>query len=192
MNLRTLTALGLGCLVLAACSATNTDGAASAPGTAPLVASSSGPRVTERTVTISLLGTNDLHGRVLALPLLAGYVANVRAARAADGGGVVLVDAGDMFQGTLESNLPEGAPVPSLSAIELQNAAAADALDLGPPVDAPIWQERTYEAWPAGQAALLWQALGEAWARQGNSEAAKRCLARARAYRPDFREPSAD
>ncbi len=111
MNLRTLTALGLGCLVLAACSATNTDGAASAPGTAPLVASSSGPRVTERTVTISLLGTNDLHGRVLALPLLAGYVANVRAARAADGGGVVLVDAGDMFQGTLESNLPEGAPV---------------------------------------------------------------------------------
>ena len=94
--------------------------------------------------------------------------------------------------GLLFRRLPEGAPVPSLSAIELQNAAAADALDLGPPVDAPIWQERTYEAWPAGQAALLWQALGEAWARQGNSEAAKRCLARARAYRPDFTDPSAD
>jgi 5'-nucleotidase len=62
-------------------------------------------------VTISVLGTNDLHGRVEALPLLAGYVDNVRAARARDGGGVVLVDAGDMFQGTLESNLGEGAAV---------------------------------------------------------------------------------
>ncbi len=38
-------------------------------------------------------------------------MANLRAARAADGGGVVLVDGGDMFQGTLESNLGEGADV---------------------------------------------------------------------------------
>ena len=37
--------------------------------------------------------------------------ANVRAARAADGGGVLLVDAGDLFQGTLESNIAEGADV---------------------------------------------------------------------------------
>src|SRR5258706_15929351 len=56
-------------------------------------------------VTLTILGTNDLHGALERLPLFAGFVANVRAARAADGGGVVLVDAGDMFQGTLESNL---------------------------------------------------------------------------------------
>lgn len=64
-----------------------------------------------RPVTISVVGTNDLHGRVLALPLLGGFVDNLRRVRAADGGGVLLVDAGDMFQGTLESNLLEGAPV---------------------------------------------------------------------------------
>ena len=60
---------------------------------------------------LSIVGTNDLHGRVLALPLLAGYVANLRAARKADGGAVLLLDGGDMYQGTLESNLLEGRPV---------------------------------------------------------------------------------
>ncbi len=62
-------------------------------------------------VTLTILGTNDLHGAIERLPILAGFVANVRAARAADGGGVLLLDAGDMFQGTLESNLGEGADV---------------------------------------------------------------------------------
>lgn len=61
--------------------------------------------------TISLVGTNDLHGAISKLPLFAGYVNNLRAARKADGGGVLLVDGGDMFQGTLESNLGEGADV---------------------------------------------------------------------------------
>jgi 5'-nucleotidase len=61
--------------------------------------------------TITIIGTNDLHGSLERLPLLAGFVANVRAARAADGGGVLLVDGGDLFQGTLESNLAEGADV---------------------------------------------------------------------------------
>lgn len=63
------------------------------------------------TVTLSILGTNDLHGALERLPVLAGYVANLRAARSADGGGVLLIDAGDMFQGTLESNINEGAEV---------------------------------------------------------------------------------
>jgi 5'-nucleotidase len=61
-------------------------------------------------VTISIVGTNDLHGALVRLPLFAGFVNNLRAARAADGG-VLLVDGGDMFQGTLESNLAEGADV---------------------------------------------------------------------------------
>jgi len=60
---------------------------------------------------LSFLGLNDLHGRLRALPAFAGYVNNVRRARAKDGGAVALVDAGDMFQGTLESNLTEGASV---------------------------------------------------------------------------------
>ena len=63
---------------------------------------------------MSLVGTNDLHGAILpaddvgGLAIFGGYVQNLRAARARDGGAVLLVDAGDMFQGTLESNLTEG------------------------------------------------------------------------------------
>jgi 5'-nucleotidase len=69
------------------------------------------------TLTLSIVGTNDVHGGVVpvdgrgGLALLGGYVNNLRAARARDGGGVLLVDAGDMWQGTLESNLTEGASV---------------------------------------------------------------------------------
>ena len=69
------------------------------------------------TLTISVIATSDLHGGVLpwgergGLALLGGYVRNIRAARMQDGGGVLLVDSGDMFQGTLESNLNEGAAV---------------------------------------------------------------------------------
>ena len=57
------------------------------------------------------------HGGILqredrgGLALLGGYASNLRAARARDGGAVLLIDAGDMFQGTLESNLNEGASV---------------------------------------------------------------------------------
>ena len=69
------------------------------------------------TVTISVIATTDLHGGVLprgergGVALLGGYLRNIRAARLQDGGGVLLVDSGDMFQGTLESNLNEGAAV---------------------------------------------------------------------------------
>jgi 5'-nucleotidase len=65
-------------------------------------------------LTISVVGTSDLHGGVLpeegrgGLALLDGYLRNLRAARQSDGGGVLLLDAGDLFQGTLESNLNEG------------------------------------------------------------------------------------
>ena len=61
--------------------------------------------------TLTIIGTNDLHGALDRLPLFAGYIANVRAARQADQGGVLLLDGGDMFQGTLESNMAEGADV---------------------------------------------------------------------------------
>jgi 5'-nucleotidase len=68
-------------------------------------------------VTLSIVGTTDLHGNVFArdqrggLALLGGYLRNLRAARAEDGGGVLLVDSGDTFQGGIESDLSEGAIV---------------------------------------------------------------------------------
>ena len=66
-------------------------------------------------VTLSIVGTSDLHGAALprngagGLALLSGYVNNLRAARAADGGAVLLIDSGDTFLGDVESNLSEGA-----------------------------------------------------------------------------------
>ncbi len=66
-------------------------------------------------ITLSIVGTNDLHGRIFTdqfgrggLRVLGGFVENLRAARAADGGALLLVDAGDTFQGGIESNLSEG------------------------------------------------------------------------------------
>lgn len=91
-------------------------------------------------VTLSIVGTADLHGAILSnegrggLALLAGYVANLRAARAADNGGVILLDGGDLFQGTLESNLNEGAAVISAYNIMGYTASAVGnhEFDFGP------------------------------------------------------------
>ncbi len=86
---------------------------------AALAASCGGPPPVEeapppepRRVVLTIVGTNDLHGHVRALPYLAGYLEVLRELRR-DDGAVVLLDGGDMFQGTLESNLLEGAPVVS-------------------------------------------------------------------------------
>ncbi len=87
------------------------------PVTAP-AASASAP------VHIVIVGTTDVHGwfdghteavkntplriRYGGVDVLAGYL---DALRAANPGHVVVVDSGDLFQGTLESNLFEGEPV---------------------------------------------------------------------------------
>ncbi len=86
------------------------------------------PRIVEEREgpsTITIVATADLHGRLHALPMLAGYLRVLRQKRANDGA-VVLLDAGDLFQGTLESNLLEGAPV-----IEAYNALGYDAVAIG-------------------------------------------------------------
>jgi 2',3'-cyclic-nucleotide 2'-phosphodiesterase (5'-nucleotidase family) len=83
-------------------------------------AASSGPR------TISIIATTDVHGHVESLPWFSGHVRNVREARRDDGGGVLLLDAGDMWQGTLESNLGEGAAV-----VRAYNALRYDAVTIG-------------------------------------------------------------
>ena len=68
-------------------------------------------------VTLSIVGTTDLHGNVFGsdghggLELLGGYLDNLHAARAADGGAVVLIDAGLIRVTGIESDLSEGAIV---------------------------------------------------------------------------------
>lgn len=87
--------------------------------------------------TISIVGTSDLHGHLSALPWFAGYLRNLRAARRP--GAVVVLDAGDMFQGTLESNLAEGAPVvDAYNALGYSGAAVGNhEFDFGPVGPAP-------------------------------------------------------
>ena len=81
---------------------------------------------------MSILGTNDVHGQFLpdgdrgGLVAMSAYVNALRAARDEDGGAVLVVDAGDMWQGTLESNLVEGAAV-----VEAYNAIGFDAAAIG-------------------------------------------------------------
>jgi 2',3'-cyclic-nucleotide 2'-phosphodiesterase (5'-nucleotidase family) len=66
-------------------------------------------------VIISVVGTNDLHGAIFkdvtgdGLAVFSGFVSNLRDQRNADNGAVILLDAGDTWQGTMESNVFEGA-----------------------------------------------------------------------------------
>lgn len=83
-----------------------------------LVASCASLPATHPPVHVVIVGTTDVHGwfdghetkmgRYGGVALLASYV---QALRAEDQNHVVLVDSGDLFQGTLESNFFEGEPV---------------------------------------------------------------------------------
>ena len=92
------------------------------------------------TLRISIVGTNDVHGVLVSevgrggLTTLSGYVNALREARADDGGAVLLIDAGDMWQGTLESNLNEGtAVVDAFNAMRYTAAAIGNhEFDFGP------------------------------------------------------------
>ncbi len=85
-----------------------------------------------RPLTLSIVGTNDVHGFVFenrgrgGLTVLGGYLKNLRAARGADGGAVVLLDAGDTYQGGIESDMSEGALV-----IDAYNAMGYSAAAVG-------------------------------------------------------------
>jgi 5'-nucleotidase len=101
----------------------------------PPVAAS--PEALPSPIHLTLVGTNDLHGWVLpqrerypggelrggGVAAFAGYL---RRLREENPRGVVLVDAGDLFQGTLVSNLGEGKVV-----IDVYNALAYDAASIG-------------------------------------------------------------
>lgn len=85
-----------------------------------------------RPLTLSIVGTSDLHGYFMprdgrgGLSVFAAYLNNLRAARRDDGGAVLLLDAGDTFQGGVESDLSEGAVV-----VDAYNALGYTALAVG-------------------------------------------------------------
>ena len=83
-------------------------------------------------LVITVVGTNDVHGQLIengergGLITISSYVDAIRSAREADGGAVLLIDAGDMWQGTLESNLSEGAAM-----VDAYNAMGYTAATIG-------------------------------------------------------------
>jgi 2',3'-cyclic-nucleotide 2'-phosphodiesterase (5'-nucleotidase family) len=95
---------------------------------------------------ITVVGTNDVHGELLprdgegGLVAISAYVNAVRAARDEDGGAVILLDAGDMWQGTLESNYSEGAAlVEAFNSLGYAAAAVGNhEFDFGPAGPLPI------------------------------------------------------
>ena len=109
---------------------------------------------TESPLLITLIGTNDVHGQLLrkddlgGLQLFSAYVDATRKARENDGGAVLLIDAGDMWQGTLESNLSEGASVvAAFNALGYTAAAVGNhEFDFGPVGPAPIPETETDDA----------------------------------------------
>jgi 5'-nucleotidase len=139
------------------------------------------PRPAADTVTITVIGLNDVHGELAAtderggLVSVSAYVAAVRQMRERDGGAVLLIDAGDMWQGTLESNLGEGkAVVEAYNALGVTAAAVGNhEFDFGPagpraiprgPGDAPrgALRQRAREAdFPLLAANLIDEATGK-------------------------------
>jgi 2',3'-cyclic-nucleotide 2'-phosphodiesterase (5'-nucleotidase family) len=95
-----------------------------APEPVAVVDAGGAPAQASPLVTLSVVGTNDVHGHIDTLPILGGFVSALRANVTPDN--VVLVDAGDMFQGTLESNLGEGAAV-----VRAYNVLQYDAVAIG-------------------------------------------------------------
>jgi 5'-nucleotidase len=122
-------------LVALSC-ATPKEQLAPAPTLAPPVAAPA-PAPEGAPLRLTLVGTNDVHGWVMTqeeslggaklryggLATLAAYL---RVLREDNPGGVVLVDAGDLFQGTLMSNVTEGAVV-----IDAFNLLGYDAAAIG-------------------------------------------------------------
>ncbi|NTX59674.1 5'-nucleotidase C-terminal domain-containing protein [Myxococcus sp. CA051A] len=127
--------LGLLSALLAACASSTPPVPEAAP-VAP--APPSEVKAAPAPLRITVVGTNDLHGWVMpsratlpdgtgveqgGLATLAGYVSILRAENP---DGVLLLDGGDLFQGTLASNLTEGEVV-----ISAMNTLAYDASALG-------------------------------------------------------------
>lgn len=118
---------------LLACVAPPRPDPSSAKSAAPRVAAAERTRAAEREYVLSVLALNDLHGKLGALAAFSGYAQALRAAHG-ERGGVLLVDAGDMFQGTLASNAVEGRSViAAYNALGIRAAALGNhEFDYGP------------------------------------------------------------
>jgi 5'-nucleotidase len=118
--------------ILAACRTAQGNGNGSATGGPKTSDQASGP------IRLTIVGTNDVHGHVFpqtgklrdgtpveqgGVAIFAGYLQNIRADNPK---GVILLDAGDLFQGTLVSNLTEGAVV-----VEAMNYLGYNAVAVG-------------------------------------------------------------
>ncbi len=167
-------------LFLAACTS-------SSPSGAPPVSAVSPER--SEPIHILIVSTTDLHGwyaghedgagRTGGLAVFASYV---NALRASNGGRVVVVDSGDLFQGTLDSNFFEGEPVvKAYSRIGYAAAAVGNhEFDFGPvgpdamprnPADDPLGamkRNASMAAFPFLSANLTDKKTGKtpAWARR--------------------------
>lgn len=97
-----------------------------------VVAGCAAPAPEANEVTLTVVGINDIHGQFAptadhgGLVDISAYVNALRMARDRDGGAVLVVDAGDMWQGTLASNLSEGAGI-----VEAYNALGVAAAAIG-------------------------------------------------------------
>ncbi len=97
-----------------------------------LLAACAGQAPRQDIVTLTLVGLNDVHGQLhpdaerRGLVSVSAYIEALRNLRKLDGGAVLVIDAGDMFQGTLESNLDEGVPI-----IEAYNSLGVAAAAIG-------------------------------------------------------------
>jgi 5'-nucleotidase len=106
--------------------------------------STGGPATATGAIRLSIIGTNDVHGQLLpdensgGLLTLSGYVDALRNSSESDA--VLLVDAGDMWQGTLESNLGEGQPL-----VAAYNALGYAAATIG---------NHEFDFGPVGEAAI--------------------------------------
>ena len=116
------------------------------------VATAPEPSDTKSDIRLTLVGSNDFHGwlepKVTKLPsgqtfewggagILSGYVKNLRRANP---GGVLLLDAGDLFQGTLVANVTEGrAMIDAFNQLQYTAVAVGNhEFDYGPEGPAPM------------------------------------------------------
>ncbi len=120
------------CALLCACQTTKE---ATPPPESPKAATA--PAQSSAPLKLTIVGTNDMHGwvsgQVAKFPRgevryggLAAFAGYVNILRAENPGGVILLDAGDIFQGTLLANLSEGSVV-----IEAFNLVGYDAAAIG-------------------------------------------------------------
>ena len=122
------------CALLSAC---QTPREAEQPSVAVPTPASQPKAKADQPLRVTIVGTNDVHGWVMGMKEqfprgeirfggVATFASYVQVLRQDNPNGVVLVDAGDLFQGTLVSNLTEGSVV-----IEAFNQLGYDAAAIG-------------------------------------------------------------